>query len=100
MIATLSRPPRILPLPLRPTTRTSTAAPAPAPAPADEEITIKQASRILGVPINTAYRLFHAGYIQGRTPSPRHIVVSKRSVERHKEATRDPEFWDTHPKPW
>lgn len=42
----------------------------------------------------TVYDLFHRGILTGERPSERKILIDSESLERHLEASRDPEFWD------
>ncbi len=55
------------------------------------EVTPRHASRFLGVSRPTIYRILHL--LDYRRPSPGKILITMESLQRHKRATSDPEFW-------
>lgn len=64
----------------------------------DQWITPKEAAVLLGFRgpegRSSVYRLCERGMVQSRRPSPRKILISLESVQKHCKASADPEFWD------
>ena len=54
---------------------------------------VKDAARMTGVPRQTIYNLYQAGFIEGTQTSPRKITIYMASLVTHVEAAKDPEFW-------
>ncbi len=57
------------------------------------EVAVAKAVKITGTSRDTIYRLYAAGLIRGKRPSPRKIVIDVESLRAHNEASRDPEYW-------
>lgn len=64
------------------------------PAKPVQQLTVAQAARVLGVSPSTVYRLKDSGLLHAARPSPHKILISAESLESHRCASSDPEFWD------
>lgn len=58
------------------------------------EMRPQQAAKFLGVCKTRMYQMVESGLIPARRPSPGVIWVGVDDLERWKETTRDPEFWE------
>lgn len=59
-----------------------------------QNLSVAEAATILGVTRDGVYRLIEFGHLPASRPTPGRITISIEDVYRHKEATKDPEFWD------
>jgi hypothetical protein len=57
-------------------------------------VRIREAARMLGVSPRTAMRLLQMDKLQGNRPSGHVTLVTIESIEAHKQATKDPFYWD------
>ena len=64
-----------------------------------DEVRADEAAKLLGVPRRMVYRLYNAGYLRGRKPAPNTLYLARLSVLAHREATRNPEYWERHERP-
>ncbi len=58
------------------------------------EVSVKQAAKIANCPTETIYRCLEVGFITGRRPSPRKILINVESLTRFVEESKAPDFWN------
>ena len=58
-----------------------------------ELASVAQAAKLTGVPRDTIYSLYRAGFIEGTQASPRKITIFLATLYAHIEAAKDVEFW-------
>lgn len=58
-----------------------------------EIASVKVAAKLSGLPRQTIYNLYQAGFIQGTQASPRRITIYMASLYAHIEASKDPDYW-------
>ena len=54
---------------------------------------ISQAAKITGLPRDTIYRLYRAGFIAGDRPGPRSIRIDMASLFRHRLESAEEDWW-------
>lgn len=59
-----------------------------------QRLTVAAAARELGCSTATVYRLRDAGCLKAERISPHKTLILAESLQAHRQAARDPEFWD------
>lgn len=68
--------------------------------PFSSELTPRQAARFLGISRPGIYRLLEeTKLLTHRRPSPGKILITLESLTRHREESKDPEFWERQRNP-